>query len=119
MVFQVQTRTSRFLRPDVILAFWGYNESFDNSPDAYRADLAKWVDETEGKKYNGKGAPRIVLLSPSPMKTLAKLICRTAQPITSVWPNILMLRARLPMRRADFVDLFTLSQELYEKNKSR
>ena len=31
-------------KADVILAFWGYNESFDNSPDAYQADLAKWVD---------------------------------------------------------------------------
>ena len=49
-------------KADVILAFWGYNESFDNSPDAYRADLAKWIDETKGKKYNGKSAPRIVLL---------------------------------------------------------
>ena len=25
-------------KADVIFAFWGYNESFDNSPDAYRAD---------------------------------------------------------------------------------
>ena len=49
-------------KADVILAFWGYNASFDNSPDAYRADLAKWIDETKGKKYNGKGAPRSVLL---------------------------------------------------------
>ena len=39
-------------KADVILAFWGYNESFDNSPDAYRADLTKWIDETNGKKYN-------------------------------------------------------------------
>ena len=51
-------------RADVILAFWGYNESFDDSPDAYRADLAKWVDETKGKKYNSVSAPRIVLFSP-------------------------------------------------------
>ena len=51
-------------KADVILAFWGYNESFDNSPDAYRADLAKWLDETNGKKYNGNSAPRVVLFSP-------------------------------------------------------
>ena len=51
-------------KADVILAFWGYNESFDNSPDAYRADLAKWLDEINGKKFNGKSAPRIVIFSP-------------------------------------------------------
>ena len=37
---------------------------FDDSADAYRADLAKWVDDTKGKKYNGESAPRIVLFSP-------------------------------------------------------
>jgi hypothetical protein len=51
-------------KADVILAFFGYNESYDNKPDAFKAELIKWIDDTKKQNYSGKGAPRIVLFSP-------------------------------------------------------
>ena len=33
-------------KADVILAFWGYNESFDNSPDSFRADGTPMLSTT-------------------------------------------------------------------------
>lgn len=49
---------------DVIFAFFGYNESFDDNPEQFRKDLNEWIDHTLARKYNGESAPRIVLFSP-------------------------------------------------------
>jgi mono/diheme cytochrome c family protein/lysophospholipase L1-like esterase/glucose/arabinose dehydrogenase len=51
-------------KADVILAFFGYNESYDNKPEEYEAALLKWIDETLTHQYNGKSAPRIALMAP-------------------------------------------------------
>ena len=45
-------------KADVILAFWGYNESYDNNPAAFAQELMKWIDETKKQNYSGKGAKR-------------------------------------------------------------
>lgn len=49
---------------DVIFAFFGYNESFDNDPDGFADDVAAWIDSTSAKNYSGDGPPRLVLFSP-------------------------------------------------------
>ncbi len=49
---------------DVILAMFGYNESFDGDPAKFGAALEAWIDHTRAQDYSGKGAPRIVLFSP-------------------------------------------------------
>src|SRR5713226_976812 len=53
-------------KADVILAFYGFNESFKGQPglDKFKQDLDKFVKDTKGKDYSGKGAPRLVLFSP-------------------------------------------------------
>jgi len=102
-------------KADVILAFWGYNESFDNSPDAYRADLAKWVDETNGKKYNGKGAPRLVLLSPIAHENLGQANLPDGSANNERLAKYTEATRQVANEKGvEFVDLFTLSQELYE-----
>jgi len=51
---------------DVLLAFFGYNESFagEKGLAAFRKDLEEFIKKTKEQKYNGKNAPRLVLLSP-------------------------------------------------------
>ncbi|MFN4257803.1 MAG: PVC-type heme-binding CxxCH protein [Gemmataceae bacterium] len=53
-------------QPDVILAFFGFNESFAGPAglSKFEADLAKFITDTTTTKYNGKAAPRLVLVSP-------------------------------------------------------
>ena len=54
------------LKADTIVAFFGYNESFDG-PDGvanFEAELDAWVQHSSRKAYNGEAAPRIVLVSP-------------------------------------------------------
>ncbi|MEM9704208.1 MAG: SGNH/GDSL hydrolase family protein, partial [Planctomycetota bacterium] len=54
------------VKADVVLYFFGYNESFAG-PDGvadFAAEMTKLVDETKTKNYSGEGAPQIVLISP-------------------------------------------------------
>ncbi len=55
-----------FVQADVILACFGYNESFagPDGLDKFKKDLAEFIDHTLGQKYNGESAPRLVLVSP-------------------------------------------------------
>lgn len=53
-------------KADVVLFFFGFNESFQGEDGlaAFAADLSKLIKETKSKKYNGKRAPKIVFVSP-------------------------------------------------------
>ena len=105
-------------KADVILAFWGYNESFDNSPDSFRADLAKWIDETKGKKYNGKGAPRIVLLSPIAHENLGQANLPDGSANNERLAKYTDATRQVANEKGvEFVDLFNLSQDLYKRSK--
>lgn len=54
----------RHVKPDVVFAFFGYNESFENKPADYQKQLVDFVKYVRGTKPNGKSFPRIVLFSP-------------------------------------------------------
>jgi len=52
------------VKPSVVFAFFGYNESFDAKPDEYKQQLLEFVKKTRAAKPNGTAFPRIVLFSP-------------------------------------------------------
>ena len=54
------------VKADVILAFFGFNESFKGEAGIpkFRSDLEQFIKDTRTKNYSGKGAPRLVLVSP-------------------------------------------------------
>src|SRR5262245_47830624 len=51
---------------DVVFACFGYNESFAGPAglDKFKKDLADFIKHTLSQKYNGRSAPRLVLVSP-------------------------------------------------------
>ena len=54
------------LKADTIVAFFGYNESFDG-PDRvanFESELDAFTVHTLSKAYNGSAAPRLILVSP-------------------------------------------------------
>ncbi|MFO1092059.1 MAG: PVC-type heme-binding CxxCH protein [Planctomycetaceae bacterium] len=53
-------------RPNVILAFFGFNESFagEKGLEKFKQDLANFITETTTTKYNGVSPPTLVLVSP-------------------------------------------------------
>ncbi len=107
------------LRADTIVAFFGYNESFDgaNRVANFEAELDAWVQHTLGKAYNGKAAPRVVLVSPiayedqSAKRDLPKGDAENA--------NLLLYAAAMESvakkRGLTFIDLFTPTKALYSK----
>ncbi len=106
---------------DVVLAFFGYNESFAGAEglDKFKHDLADFIKHTLGQKYNGEDAPRLVLLSPIAHEDLARPQPAGRQrPTTSGSSS-----TRRPWRdvaaahEVPFVDLFAPSQPLYERSE--
>jgi putative heme-binding domain-containing protein len=61
------------LEADVILAAYGFNESFAGPAGlpAFREKLAAFLGSLQRKAFNGKAAPRIVLVSPIPNENVA------------------------------------------------
>ena len=56
-----------YFKSDVIIAAFGYSESFagKNGLDAFKLRLSKFLAHTKTRAYNGKSAPQIILLSPT------------------------------------------------------
>ena len=61
------------LKADTIVAFFGYNESFDGPARVanFEAELEAWVRHSLGLAYNGRSAPRIILVSPIAFENLS------------------------------------------------
>ncbi len=107
------------LQTDTIVAFFGYNESFDGPAKVanFEAELDAWVAHTLSKAYNGKAAPRLVLVSP---------IAFENQSARRDLPNGEKENANLSLyaaavenvakkRGLTFIDLFTTTRNLYAK----
>ena len=64
--FEDHGHTLRDERPDVVIAAFGFNESFAGPSGIarFKKDLGTLINETTNTKYNGKSAPKLVLLSP-------------------------------------------------------
>ncbi|HUR56121.1 MAG TPA: PVC-type heme-binding CxxCH protein, partial [Opitutaceae bacterium] len=61
------------VKADTIVAFFGYNESFDGpaGADNFAAELDAFAAHTLSRAYNGREAPRLVLVSPIAFENLS------------------------------------------------
>ena len=61
------------LEADVILAFFGFNESYDGEEglDNYKGELQAFIDHSLSQKYNGEAAPVLVMMSPIAFEDLS------------------------------------------------
>jgi glucose/arabinose dehydrogenase/mono/diheme cytochrome c family protein len=64
------------LKPDVLIAFFGFNESFSGNAGLknFRAELDAFVQHTLAQKYNGSVAPELVLVSPTAFQDISKIL---------------------------------------------
>ena len=62
------------LKADVVIAFFGYNESFEGPQglENYKAELDAFVKHSLKQKYNGSAAPQLALISPIAFEDLSK-----------------------------------------------
>ena len=105
-------------KADVIIAFWGYNESYDKNPAGFAQELMKWIDDTKKQNYSGKGAPRIVLCSPIAHEDLNNPNLPNGKANNArLMQYAGATEAAAAVRKIPYVDLFHASKMLYAKNK--
>jgi mono/diheme cytochrome c family protein/glucose/arabinose dehydrogenase len=106
------------LKADTILAFFGYNESFDGlqQVDNFYREVDAYVTHTLAQKYNGQSAPRLILVSPIAFENLSmhrdlpngKKENRRLAAYTDT------MRRVAEDRNIEFVDLFSATKQLYK-----
>jgi glucose/arabinose dehydrogenase/lysophospholipase L1-like esterase len=104
-------------KPDVLIAAFGFNESFAGPAGLpkFRRDLERIIRESTTTKYNGKSAPRLVLLSPIAHEDLKNPHITDGKKNNENIKLYADAMAELARQHgALFVDLFTLTQQLYQ-----
>ncbi|GAB3538910.1 PVC-type heme-binding CxxCH protein [Spirosoma fluminis] len=114
------------LKPDVIMAFFGYNESFQGQAGLanYKAELDAFVKHTLNQTYNGTTAPQLVLVSPIAFEDLSSMYDlpngKKENANLAMYAKAMKEVADQNSRGAGvvlFVDAFTPSQKWYDESK--
>lgn len=110
------------VKPDLIVAFFGYNESFKGPEglDAFKQELSGFIAHTLSQKYNGKSAPQLALVSPTAFQDLSALY-DTPDGVSENAKLALYTEAMREVAAANklhFVDLFTPSSKWFLENKT-
>lgn len=65
-VFETPDQWLSRLEADIILAFFGYNESFEGAAglENYKTELDAFIKHSLSQKYNGSTTPQLVIVSP-------------------------------------------------------
>lgn len=104
------------LRANVIFSFFGYNESYDDDPEQFKQQLTAWIDHTIAQKYDDVSTPKIVLFSPIAHENLKSPNFPDGVENNrrlSAYTQVMEETAR--EKEVLFVDLFSASQQMYEK----
>ncbi len=107
-------------KTDVVLAFFGFNESFAGPAglDKFKADLEKFIADTKKQKYNGNSTPLLVLFAPIAQEKIAD---PNIPDPTANNANLKLYSAAMgeiaKKHGVQFVDLFTISENIYKDSK--
>jgi lysophospholipase L1-like esterase len=107
---------------DVIFAFYGFNESFDGyeGVEKFKANLEKFIKNTQKQNYSGNGAPRIVLFSPIANEKHQDPNFPDPQANNTNLKNYADAMAEVAKANGiQFVDLFTPSQKAFAEAASK
>lgn len=107
-------------KADVVLAFFGYNESFAGEAGlaAFKTDLDKFIKDTKAKSYSGKGAARLVLFSPTAAEKHTDPNYPDPETVNNnLRPYVNAMRETAKANGVPFIDLFTASSRAYLTNK--
>ena len=107
------------LKADTIVAFFGYNESFDGPTKVanFQAELDAWVQHTLSKAYNGKAAPLLVLVSPVAFENQSakRDLPRGEKENANLAIYSAAIDAVAKKNGLTFIDLFSTTKALYAK----
>jgi lysophospholipase L1-like esterase len=106
------------LKADVMLAFFGLNESFDGEAGLpkFEQDLEGYIQTHRQARYNGTSAPRLVMVSPIAHEKLAHLVHVDVEARNRELARYTEAMRKVTARlKVTFVDLYTPTKALMEK----
>ena len=108
-------------KADTILAFFGFNESFEGAEGVtkFRAELDAFVTHTLAQKYNGNTAPRLVLVSPITFEDLTQYydLPDGKKENENLAMYVEVIKQVAAARGVGFIDLMEPTRKLYEEIK--
>ncbi len=100
---------------NVIFAFFGYNESFEDKPVEFKKQLVAFIDYTRKQKYNRKVAPRLVLFSPIAHENLDSKNLPDGKENNRRLAAYTIAMAQVAKEKGvPFLDLFSATQKMYD-----
>ncbi len=119
--FETEEQWLARLKPDVLVCFFGFNESFQGLPGLrnFRAELDAFLEHTLSQSYNGKAPPKLALVSPTAIQDLSATIDvpdgRLHNPVLAAYTSV--MEAVAGENGVLFVDAFRASQQWYRDSK--
>jgi len=106
------------VKANVIGAFFGYNESFEDAPEKFGRKLSAWIDSTRLQKYDGMNIPRIILFSPIAHEDLHDPNLPSGDENNRRLKEYTNAMAEVAKEKGvTFIDLFEGSQKLYQTSE--
>ena len=103
---------------DIILAFFGYGESFQGAEgvENYKAELTAFIQHTTAQKYNGNSPPQLVLISPIAFEDLSAIQDTPdgKQENTNLSMYTAAMKEVATANRIHFIDAFAPSQAWFQ-----
>ena len=106
------------LQTDIILAFFGFNSSFSGPEglEAFKKELAYFIDHSLRQRYNGKSQPLMALISPTAVEPTQGVTTGESQNANLKLYTDAM-RAIAKKKRINFVDAYNPSQTWFKSGK--
>lgn len=105
------------INANVIFAFFGYNESFEDEPGEFKEQLTAWIDHLRLQKYDSINTPRLVLFSPIAHEDLqTPNLPDGSENNRRLEAYTLAMSEVADEKGVTFVDLFNATKEIYENS---
>jgi putative membrane-bound dehydrogenase-like protein len=112
----------RHSKADVVLFFFGFNESFAGPEgiDAFGQSLRSLIEHAQAQNYSGKGPPRIALVSPIAVEDLGDRNVPDGEDRNQVLALYTEAMAKVAAEAGvGFADVFSPTKALFEQTSER
>ncbi|MCA9006014.1 MAG: SGNH/GDSL hydrolase family protein [Planctomycetaceae bacterium] len=108
-------------RADVIIACFGMNESFDGEAGLadYTEAWEQFLQHLASQKYNGKSAPRVVIISPIAHENMGSPLPDPVKHNQSLAKYTQAMQSVAERHQIPFVDLYSRSKQMMQENISQ
>jgi mono/diheme cytochrome c family protein/glucose/arabinose dehydrogenase len=110
------------LKADIIIAFFGFNESFEGEKGLvnYTAELDAFIKHTLAQKYNGNSTPQLAIVSPIAFEDLSDSldVPNGVKENTNLSLYAMAMKEVAAKNNILFIDAFHPSKTWYDESKS-